>query len=34
MVEFFCLYDGPLNQEIPSLDNDGAKSLRQELEGL
>ena len=34
MVEFFCLYDGSLNQEIPSLDNDGAKSLRQELEGL
>ena len=34
VVEFFRLYYGPMNKAFASLDDDGAKRLRQELEAL
>ena len=34
VVEFFRLYYGPTNQAFASLDSDGSKRLRQELEAL
>ena len=34
VVEFFRLYYGPMNKAFASLDDDGAKCLRQELEAL
>ena len=34
VVEFFRLYYGPINKAFASLDDDGAKRLRQELEAL